>query len=158
MYALGCKGFEKEYVLSKNNKDIQQLIYSIGSRRRLWFKNNFPIEFNDNFKSDINVTYMKNGLSNFMVHSIGLANSSHYDINDKSVTVTTWVEETINNTVNWYLVFPNVSCDNKNAIIIQLFHGCTIVWDASLLRHASSKVCYRIKGGGKSSGLCELRK
>ena len=72
--------------------------------------------------------------------------------------MTTWVEEKENNTENWYLVFPNVTTDNNNATIIKLFHGCTICWDASKLRHASSVPSYRIKGGGTSSGNCELRK
>ena len=158
MYSLGNKGSNKEFIISKNNIDIQKLIYSIGSRRKLWFKNMFPIDYDNYFSKHINLSYMKSGLSNFMVHSIELANSSHYDVNDQTITVTTWVEESLNNTDNWYLIFPNVSCDNKRAIVIQLFHGCTVIWDASLLRHASSKVSYRIRGGGRSSGLCELRK
>ena len=101
---------------------------------------------------------MSDSLSELMVHSISLGNSSHYDVNDESITVTTWVEEKENNTENWYLVFPNVTTDNNNATIIKLFYGCTICWDASKLRHASSVPSYRIKGGGTSSGNCELRK
>lgn len=55
-------------------------------------------------------------------------------------------------------MFPNVTCDGKKAIAIKLFHGCTISWDASVLRHASSQVSYRMRGGGKSAGNCEIRK
>ena len=38
--------------------------------------------------------YMKGTLSDFMVHSIGLANSSHYDVFDDTITITTWVKDT----------------------------------------------------------------
>ena len=94
-----------------------------------------------------------------MVQSTSLCNSSHYDVNDDTITITTWVEETIGNTTNWYLVFPNISLNNSsNGTIIQLYHGCTVTWDAAALRHASSRVSYRLRGGGQSSGLCETRR
>ena len=67
-------------------------------------------------------------------------------------------EETIGNTKNWFLVFPNTTLGNNKAVAVKLFHGCTVCWDASKLRHASSVPTYRIKGGGTSSGNCELRK
>lgn len=93
-----------------------------------------------------------------MAHSINLCNSSHYDSSDDSLSVCTWVEDEEGSTDNWYLVFPNVTQDYKRAIIIKLFHGCTISWDARTLRHCSSKTI-RLRGGqGTSAGNCELRK
>ena len=85
---------------------------------------------------------MKESLTDFMVHSIGLVNSSHYDYSDETYTITTWIEEIDGITDNWYLVFPNLTTDFKNATVIKLFHGCTVCWDASVLRHASSKISY----------------
>ena len=105
---------------------------------------------------------MKDTLSDFMVQSISLTISSHYDINDDSISISTWVESHIGLTKNWYFVFPNISHCDSNGLVIKLFHGCTVTWDASKLRHASSKVSYlRLRGGGakpKSSGSCSLRK
>ena len=94
-----------------------------------------------------------------MVHGTELCNASHYDSQDESVTVSTWIEKIPNNSENWYLVFPNVSCDNgKKATIIQLFHECTVLWDARVPCHASSQLTYRIRGGGgRPAGNCELR-
>ena len=97
-----------------------------------------------------------------MVHSIALCNASHYDVDDVTITTSTWVEEVIRNTKNWYLVFPNISIHDSKGVVIKLFHGCTVNWDASKLRHASSKPQYtneyRLRGGGQSAGNCELRK
>ena len=165
MHALGTKIIYKkgkivndEYKICKENSDIQTMMYEIGNERKQWFISCFPSLYTKYFDKDISLPYMSNSLSDMMVHSISLGNASHYDVYDNSITVTTWVEDTINNTENWYLVFPNVTSDNCKATIIKLFHGCTVCWDASKLRHASSVPSYRIKGGGISSGNCELRK
>ena len=158
MHAMGRCDYGDEYSISSNNIDIQKMISNIGKERKHWFMSTFPDIYQCQFDKDIDVPYMSDSLSDMMVHSISLANASHYDCNDISITISTWVEETINNTENWYLVFPNVTIDNVKAVAIKLFHGCTICWDASKLRHASSKPNYRIRGGGTSSGNCQLRK
>ena len=159
MIALGYRSEkEGEFKPSEKNEDIKNTMKIIGSSRNEWFQTNHKEDYDNNFNKDIKLEYMKEALSDFMVHSISLCNSSHYDCNDESITVATWVEETLGNTENWYLVFPNVTKDFKKAIVIQLFHGCCISWDAKLLRHASSKPTYRIRGGGTSAGNCELRR
>ena len=158
MVTLGLKNKKDEYVLSKRNTNIQELMSNIGKERQQWFKSKFEEEFKSQFSTECSLPYMNDALSDFMVHSIALVNSSHYDYNDETITITTWIEETIGNTDNWYLVFPNITTDYKNATAIKLFHGCTICWDAANLRHASSKVAYRIRGGGRSAGNCQLRK
>ena len=45
MIALGRKNNEEEYVVSKNNKDIQHLMSEIGEEREEWFKTEFPLEY-----------------------------------------------------------------------------------------------------------------
>ena len=148
----------------KKIKDIREMMTDIGSIRKRWFKDVMPSEFEEYFKTENKLEYMRDSLSDFMVHSFELGNSSHYDVDDRSLTVSTWVEDVIGNTDNWYFVLPNITRDNNNAIVIQLFHGCTISWDARIIRHASSKPSYRIRGGGRnnplttSAGNCELRK
>ena len=158
MYGLGIKDDNKEFVLSKNNSVIQKMMNEIGTIRKQWFMECFPKYYEKEFINKTELPYMLDSLSDTMVHSISLGNSSHYDINDDSLTISTWTEETIGNTKNWFLVFPNTTLGNNKAIAVKLFHGCTICWDASKLRHASSVPAYRIKGGGTSSGNCELRK
>ena len=158
MFALGKKDITNEYAICNNNPDICMLIEKISTIRKRWYIESFPEDYKSNFNIPIDINYMKFGLSDLMVHSMGLCNASHYDVFDDSITVSTWIEEEINVTDNWYLVFPNVTCDGKKAIVIKLFHGCTISWNAGLLRHASSKVSYRLRGGGRSAGNCELRR
>ena len=143
MIALGRRNKMEEYVLSKNNHEIQNLMSDVGMEREEWFKSEFETEYQEQFTKKENILpYMSESLTDFMVHSIALVNSSHYDYSDETHTITTWIEEVKGITDNWYLVFPNVTTDCKNILVIQLFHGCTICWDASVLRHASSKINY----------------
>ena len=159
MFALGRRNEKQEYSICKRNTNVTDLMASIGKCRKTWFKKRFPEEYKYQFDDEPNLDYCRESLSDFMVHSISLGNSSHYDVNDVSMTTSTWVEESIGNTQNWFLVFPNVSVDSERATLIQLFHGCTICWDAYKLRHASSVPSYRLRGGyGTSGGNCELRR
>ena len=145
-------------MLCGNNPDICKMIKNIVTIRKIWFVKTFPDDYKICFDHPKSLEYMEEGLSDTMVHSVELFNSSHYDVFDESITASTWIEEEPLVTDNWFLVFPNVSCDGKKAIVIKLFHSCTISWNAGVLRHASSQVSYRIRGGGKSAGNCELRR
>ena len=188
MIALGRRNKKEEYVLSKNNHEIRNLMSVVGKEREQWFKSKFETEYEEQFSIKENVLpYMSESLTDFMVHSIALVNSSHYDYSDETHTITTWIEEVEGITDNWYLVFPNVTTDYKNVLVIQLFHGCTVCWDASILRHASSKINYnnsedftvsqindtneatfnskdrrgrgrRRRRNGRSAGNCQLRR
>ena len=52
----------------------------IGKEREEWFKSEFKLEYHSQFSNKENLLpYMKESLTDFMVHSIGLVNSSHYD-------------------------------------------------------------------------------
>ena len=157
MYSMGKRSETQEYVVSEKDSNIRSLMTSIGIERRSWFQNEFPKEFEEHFSTENNLDYMKPCLSDFMVHSINLRNASHYDVSDVTITTTTWVEDQIGNTDNWYFLFPNVTRDMETAIVIKLFHGCTINWDGAKLRHCSSLT--RLRGGnGTSAGNCELRR
>ena len=159
MFALGKKSQHTEYAICTQNADVRQLVADVGRCRKQWFKKKFPEEFEFMFDDAPNLSYCRDSLSDFMVHSIGLGNASHYDTNDVSITTSTWVEETEHNTQNWYLVFPNVTFDDERATLIKLFHGCTVSWDAYKLRHASSLPTYKFRGKfGTSGGNCELRR
>ena len=89
------------------------MIQKIGSLRKQWFIYNFSDDFETNVNNQIELSYMKDGLSDVMVESVELSNSSHYNVFDDSITVTTWIEEKLNVTDNWFLVFPNVTYDEK---------------------------------------------
>ena len=173
MFGLGMKNANKEYVLNRDNKDVRVMIKNIGKQRKKWLTDIFDSTYLSEFNEEHELEYMSDGLSDFMVHSISLANSSHYDVNDQSLTTATWVEESEGNTNNWYLLFPNVTIANDahqngqnhtlgqsttKATAIQLFHGCTVTWDARRLRHASSRVSYVDRDKGTSGGNCEVRK
>ena len=178
MFSLGIYKNETEFKISQRNQDIQNMVHSIAKKRKKWMHCEFNDDFNTIVDGKIDLPYLKDSISDFMVHSISLANSSHYDINDGSITTSTWVEETLGNTKNWFLIFPNIVChkngirdtesvdqsrgfstdSNYRATAIQLFDACTINWDASRLIHASSQVTYRNRNNGSSGGNCQVRK
>ena len=159
MYSLGRRGKNKEFVTSSRNPDIQHMMSKISYLRKSWVKVHLPHEFKLLNSSKRKLKYMSDSLSDFMVHSVALANSSHYDVSDTSITICTWVEEEVGNTMNWFLVFPNVTFDDKKGTAIQLFQGATVSWDAATLRHASTRVEYIDEdNGGNSGGNCETRK
>ena len=178
MYSLGRKSNGEEFVISKNNQDIQKMIFKIGKMRKKWVQKELPNEYENHFKDNIDLSYMSESISDFMVHSEALANASHYDINDSAITISTWIEESIGNTKNWFLVFPNLTTqfrsandlddfmnsdlgtNNNNipATAIELSQGTTVVWDASRLRHASTRVIYQREESGTSGGNCETKK
>ena len=159
MFSMGKRSESKEYVISKHNQDVRKLMTEIGNERKLWFMKEFPEEYKEQFSTENNLEYMKSCLSDFMVHSVNLRNASHNDINDATLTSTTWIEDTVGDTENWYFVFPNLSRDLKKAIVVKLFDRCTINWDGALVCHASSLT--RLRGGAgtsTSAGNCELRR
>ena len=161
MYALGYNRRAKdgdEYISTQNSEEITNLMIDISKKRKHWLKKEMLEEYTNNFSSPVGLKKFEYCLSDFMVHSVNLCNPSHYDVNDDSISVCTWIEDNPGTTDNWYLVFPNTTLDYKKAVIIKLFHGCTIAWDARVLRHASSKTV-RLRGGNSNTaGNCELRK
>ena len=161
MFALGYNPVAKhndEYIPSLQNQNVSLQMAEIGKKRKEWYIKNFKNDYDVHFDFTKKLTKYEECLSDFMVHSVSLGNASHYDVNDESITVCTWVEEQIGNTQNWYFVLPNVTPDGKKALVIKLFHGCTISWEGYKIRHASSEVHYRLRGGGTSAGNCELRR
>ena len=158
MFGLGYYNDDKEFFLSKDNHDIKTLMITISQIRNEWVKETFPDEYNTYFSEKLERKEFVNCLSDFMVQSRSLANSSHYDTNDGTITICTWFEETVGNTENWYMVFPNVTAGDDRDTAIQLSQGCTVSWDAARLRHASSRVSYRVRQNGSSGGNCEVQK
>ena len=178
MFSLGIFKNETEFKITERNEDVQQMVSNIAKKRKEWVQLEFKNEFEIDYDGKIDLPYLNESISDFMVHSISLANSSHYDINDGSITTSTWIEESAGNTTNWFLLFPNVTCHkngirdtesvnksngfsadtNNRATAIQLFDGCTVNWDASKLRHSSSQVTYKSRNKGTSGGNCQVRK
>ena len=178
MFSLGIFKNETEFKITEKNEDVQQMVSNIAKKRKEWVQLEFKNEFEIDYDGKIDLPYLNESISDFMVHSISLANSSHYDINDGSITTSTWIEESAGNTTNWFLLFPNVTCHkngirdtesvnksngfsadtNNRATAIQLFDGCTVNWDASKLRHSSSQVTYKSRNKGTSGGNCQVRK
>ena len=52
----------------------------VGKEREEWFKSEFETKYQEQFTKKENILpYMSESLTDFMVHSIALVNSSHYD-------------------------------------------------------------------------------
>ena len=178
MFGFGIYKDDTEFKISERNEDIQEMVFNIAKERKEWMELEFKEDFKSLLNDKIDLSYLNDSISDFMIHSVSLANSSHYDINDGSITTSTWVEETVGNTKNWFLLFPNVvshvtgvrdtdTVDSSNGFLeetnnrataIQLFDGCTVNWDAARLRHASSQVSYRNRNNGTSGGNCQVKK
>jgi hypothetical protein len=78
-----------------------------------------------------------NGMGSSIMTSLDLGNSAHIDL-DNSPSCSFWVEKNPGNARNWRFIFPNVTIDGKNGLVINLFHGCGVVWDGRLLHHCTS--------------------
>lgn len=75
------------------------------------------------------------GLSTYAIISVNLANESHVDILDKSISVGVWAERHIGRAKNWCLVFPGLG---DAGLVIELSHGTAIQWDGRSVHHCSS--------------------
>ena len=89
MYNMDKRSEMLEYVVSGKDKNIQDLITSIGRERRSWFENECPKEIEQHFSTENQLNYMKPCLSDFMAHNINLRNASHYDVSDATITTST---------------------------------------------------------------------
>jgi hypothetical protein len=63
--------------------------------------------------------------------------ASHRDL-DKSRSVAVWVAGNPGDPPrNWYFMFPFTEIDGR-MVVIPLFHGCAVSWDARVLQHCTS--------------------
>ena len=92
------------------------MIKNIVTFRKKWFVKTFPDDYKTCFDHPESLDYMEEGFSEMMVHSVELCNSSHYDVFDDFITVSTWIKEDPNITDNWFLVCPNITCDGKKPL------------------------------------------
>ena len=86
-----------------------------------------------------------------MMVSVNLANSPHYDTGDTCESVAIWVEEKPGQSENWYFVFPNMSCQGSQGVVVKLLHGLAISWDGREIFHCTSKT--KTSDGNKTYGL-----
>ena len=82
--------------------------------------------------------WMENLFVPCIVQSQNLINSAHFDVNDNSISISTWTETNPGMAKGWYFVLPNVTFDGKNGIAIQLSHGTTIKWDGREIWHCTA--------------------
>ena len=64
-----------------------------------------------------------------------LVNATHYDVDDKTISIATWTELDIGKATKWYFILPNVTRDGCKGIAINLSNGMTIVWDGQTIFH-----------------------
>ena len=91
---------------------------------------------------------MENLFCSCIVQSQNLVNSAHFDVNDNSISISTWTETNPGMAKGWYFVLPNVTFDGKNGIAIQLSHGTTIKWDGREIWH-----CTAMEEGGENNNV-----
>ena len=80
----------------------------------------------------------KNSFVSSLVQSEDLVNAGHLDINDSSVSMSTWTELQIGVARKWYFLMPNITRDKVRGIAVVLQHGTTIRWDGSKIFHCST--------------------
>mmetsp|Transcript_17622 Transcript_17622/g.24509 ORF Transcript_17622/g.24509 Transcript_17622/m.24509 type:complete len:159 (-) Transcript_17622:72-548(-) len=82
------------------------------------------------------------GMEDCMVSEIVSAknqvNAAHIDCQDRSVSLSTWVEDHPGTAKGWAFILPNVTRDSAKAIAIKLKHGLSIEWDGRLIHHCST--------------------
>ncbi len=158
MWPLGVKNRGKMTMKRKLYKATEYILYTDRKSDKIhspflpvlnhymteFFRRLFPKELEEvrSGNKDIAVDEHTRGdgsLHTFMI-SRDLANSSHVDSGDQSISICTWTESKPGTAKNWFLVFQNTSLRNdpSKAIVIKLSHGLTISWDGRVLHHCTS--------------------
>ena len=78
---------ESEFKITERNEDIQNMIFNISKKRKEWVQKEFKEDYDSNFQGEIKLPYLSESVSDFMVHSVSLANASHYDNKDGSLII-----------------------------------------------------------------------
>ena len=81
---------------------------------------------------------MQSSLTCEFVRSCDLMNSSHLDSSDLANGIVTWIEHIPGLCRNWFFVMENVTIDGKRGLVIPIYHGLSLSWDATIIRHCSS--------------------
>ena len=89
MFGLGFYNDTEEFYLSRDNTEIKEMMLTISQLQKEWVMKEFPEEYEKYFKEGLSKKEFDNCLSDFMVQSRSLCNSSHYDTNDGTITICT---------------------------------------------------------------------
>ena len=149
MHALGVrdKFNNVHYVNNKKSPNIKQYMKRLSKWTVRYMNQVCPEVLSDIQKAESNgqkfepIEFMMgaDGPGSSIMISRNLQNASHYDVNDNSMSFGVWAEKDPNKAKNWYFVCPNVCIGRYRGLVIQLFHGCGIVWDGRVIRHCTSK-------------------
>ena len=140
MYVYGMRTTDtssEPYKLNKHIKGLCETALIMSD----FYKRNFS-RTSDEIKESNKHKKRLNGMEDCIVSEIISAknqiNAAHVDCNDKSMSLSTWVEEKPGTATGWAFILPNVTRDGKKAIAIKLCHGRSIEWDGRLIRHCST--------------------
>ena len=144
MHAIGyrCAATKEVYVTSKETADQVKVVSSL---MREWMEDNMSsvlknlLEVDSSLNVSNSLACMPVGPGSRMMVSINLANAAHLDVNDTSMSVALWLEEKPGQSTNWYFVLPNLSHDGSNGVVVRLYHGVVISWDAKTIFHCTTK-------------------
>ena len=83
----------------------------------------------------------EDGISAYCLVSRDLVNAAHFDL-DTSVGISIFNEKIAGMATNWYFVLPNTVLvggdEERKAILIKLFDGCTLSWDGREVFHCTA--------------------
>ena len=144
MHALGVRS-SKVQELFVGTYERHKQIKRASTLMRHWMEDNMPSTLKDILDNDTGtasmkpLSFMPEGPGSRVILSVDLANAPHYDVNDVSKSVAVWVEEKPGQAENWYFVFPNISYEDKEGLVVRLRHGTAISWDGRKIFHCTSR-------------------
>ena len=142
MYTMGLRD-AKNGLMYKPTEGREGMIQRASSLFSEWLERNLLSTYQSITKAeeermDMVESVFPKGPGSSMVISMDLGNYAHYDINDRSVSVSLWLEKVRGRAKNWYFILPNVEIDGSRGAAIELTDGTVISWDGSLVYHCTS--------------------
>lgn len=147
MLLFGYRKKETLYASTRDNEYDSEKMLLMSTKARETLDKYFPEEVKDILSSDskqgiktIDAMGGENGVGAYTIVSRDLVNAPHLDVYDRTKSITVFNEKNKGRAVDWYFVLPNTIAkygSHKKAIIIKLFHGCTLSWDGRKIFHCT---------------------
>ena len=144
MYVVGNgrKGDGSSGTYQLTNIDgVRQLLRELTISAEYYYRKNHLSHHIDMMRSKKNqnsITSMKGAFVCSVATSHNLKNAAHYDVYDTHHSIVTWTKDDHTTLDFWYFILPNVTRDNKRALVIKVKHGLTISLDAKKVMHCST--------------------
>ena len=141
MVVLGWRSPSFNQVEYASNRSVKGLVETMENVTE-HFRHLFPDVVREistrSFPSRKKIPRLKRCAASEMIVSKDLVNACHIDVNDKSYSVTTWLENIPGQTKGKYFILPFTSRDGKKSLVFPIVDGQSIAWDGRVLKHCSS--------------------